>query len=483
MNKYKSFHDISGRTGANKYEAERPVVCIQGLGFVGAAMAVAVAMARRPDGNPWFNVVGVDLPTTDGMNRISAVNNGAFPFKCADDRLEKELRKAVDAGNLVATDDPKSFSLATVIIVDIHLDVSHDGGKPLVNFDGFKNAIRTIGQYARPGCLIIIETTVPPGTCEKIVAPELRAAMRERGLDDDSLLLAHSYERVMPGKNYLDSIVDFWRVFAGFTREAADACENFLSKIINVDKYPLSRLSSVTSSEMGKILENSYRAVNIAFMEEWGRFAEVAGVDIFEVVEAIRKRPTHCNIRTPGFGVGGYCLTKDPLFSLIAARDLFKSPDLEFPFSTAAVRINNSMPLVSLNKLKSALRGTLKGKKILLLGITYLQDVGDTRYSPSQTFVETARQEGADITCHDPLIEYWPELNEAVLTEIPPVNGFDAIVFAVPHDQYRNIAFRDWISNNKVVILDTFNILTLQQRKDLKAIGCKVIYIGRGEDT
>lgn len=127
----------------------------------------------------------------------------------------------------------------------------------------------------------------------------------------------------MPGSHYLDSIVNYWRVYSGVTKESADRCMHFLQSVINTEEYPLTQLSSTTASETAKVLENSYRALNIAFMEEWGRFAEEIGINMFEIVEAIRKRPTHANIMKPGFGVGGYCLTKDPLFVKIGAEKFF----------------------------------------------------------------------------------------------------------------------------------------------------------------
>jgi UDP-N-acetyl-D-glucosamine dehydrogenase len=157
-----------------------------------------------------------------------------------------------------------------------------------------------------------------------------------------------SYERVMPGRDYFRSIIDFWRVYAGSTPHAAEVCAAFLSKVIHVDRYPLTRLHSTTASETGKLLENSYRALNIAFIEEWGRFAEAVGVDLFEVIDAVRMRPTHSNMRQPGFGVGGYCLTKDPLLAGIAARDLFRRSDISFTFSQQAVGVNDRMPLRTL---------------------------------------------------------------------------------------------------------------------------------------
>ena len=120
----------------------------------------------------------------------------------------------------------------------------------------------------------------------------------------------------MPGPDYLDSILNNWRVYSGHTNKSEALCEEFLSTIINTNKYPLTKLSSLTSSEMAKIMENSYRAVNIAFIEEWARFSEKIGTNSFEIINAIRKRPTHNNIRQPGFGVGGYCLTKGSIFCI-----------------------------------------------------------------------------------------------------------------------------------------------------------------------
>ena len=124
--------------------------------------------------------------------------------------------------------------------------------------------------------------------------------------------------------------------------------------------FPLTRLGNTTASETAKVMENTFRATTIALMEEWGRFAETVGVDLFEVVDAIRMRPTHANMRTPGFGVGGYCLTKDPLFAKLAASELWDTP-MEFPFSSAAVRTNDDAPLVTLDRVRRLIGGTLGG--------------------------------------------------------------------------------------------------------------------------
>jgi UDP-N-acetyl-D-glucosamine dehydrogenase len=456
------------------------VVCVQGLGFVGAAMAVAVASARDERGAPRFSVLGIDLPTALGSERIEQVNQGRFPFRTSDQALVAATAAAHAAGNLRAGSDPELFATADVIVVDIHLDVESKGDQASVDFTPFRTALSTIGAHLKPGALVIVETTVPPGTCERVVAPELRAALQARGLAPDAFLLAHSYERVMPGDDYLASITNFWRVYSGHTPAAADACERFLAQVINVRDYPLTRLASTTASEIAKVLENSYRATNIAFIEEWGRFAEAVGVNLFEVLAAIRMRPTHNNIRQPGFGVGGYCLTKDPLFPGIAARALFDRPDLRFPFSQLAVETNAVMPLVTVDRLQALFAGDLRGKRVLLLGVAYRQEVADTRYSPSQTFVEEVRRRGGEVVAHDPLVTDWPELQMAVAAELPVASSVDAVVLAVPHRAYRDWDIGAWLATATPVVLDANAVLTDAQRRAVQDAGCRLIAIGQG---
>jgi nucleotide sugar dehydrogenase len=280
------------------------------------------------------------------------MNQGQFPFPTTDQKLEQAVALARESGNLAATDDENVYAMASVILIDVNFDLDRSSETPRFAMEPFRAALASIGKRMRPNALVIVETTVPPGTCAKVVAPELADHLRQRGLPDDQFLLAHAYERVMPGDSYFDSIVNFWRVYSGHTPEAADACESFLADLVNVDEYPLRRLESTTASETAKVLENSYRAVTIALMEEWGRFAELAGIDLFEIVSAIRLRPTHSNMRTPGLGVGGYCLTKDPLFAVVAARDLFGADDMRFSFSERAVEVNAAMPYRACERLK-----------------------------------------------------------------------------------------------------------------------------------
>jgi len=458
----------------------RTTVCIQGLGFVGAATAAVVADAQTASGEPWFNAIGVDIATTEGNSKIAAINEGRFPITTTDAKLNEALVRGRERGNIVATADPDVFSAADIVVVSLPLDVSWDNGVPSADLNAFRAAIRQLGQRLRPGALVIVQTTVPPGTTDRVVAGEIAAELRVRGLPEDAVLVAHSYERVMPGEVYYDSIVNFWRVYAGVTPEAADACEEFLSKIVSVDRFPLTRLHSTTASETAKLLENSYRATTIALMEEWGRFAETIGVDLFEVIESIRMRPTHSNMRQPGFGVGGYCLTKDPLLARIGGSQLFEQ-DFEFPFSSLAVSVNAAMPLVSVERLKRLLGESLEGKNVLLLGVAYRPGVADTRSSPSESFYRSAAASGATVTCHDPLVAEWPELRLRVLHELPPPHDFDAVVLAVPHQAYLELDLAEWVGDARPVILDASNVLDRTKRTRLRRLGCRVESIGRGD--
>ena len=470
-------------TGSPSWRAavtgSRPVVAVQGLGFVGAAMSIAVASALDDRGEPAFDVIGVDRDDPSGRERIDAINSGRFPFPTSDDHLRSALAAVRGRGNLVAGSDPAAYALADVVVIDVPLDIDWRAEPPELLLEGFTSAIRTVGRHIEPGTLVLVETTVPPGTTERVVVPALAEELAARGHRPDDVLVAHSYERVMPGAEYLASIVNYWRVYAGRTEAAAKAAEAFLSQVINVAEYPLTRLSNTTASETAKVLENTFRATTIALMDEWGRFAETVGIDLVEVVDAVRMRPTHANVRTPGFGVGGYCLTKDPLFARLASEVLFDSP-VEFPFSTAAVRVNDQAPVRALDRLEELMGRPVTGRHVLLLGVSYRQDVGDTRYSPSTTFVDAATARGARVSAQDPLVDRWEELDRPVLTELPPLDDVDAVVLAVPHDDYRRLDVTTWLGEHRPVLLDAFDVWTDDQRRAAEALGCTVGSIGRG---
>ena len=463
------------------FDSEKKIVCVQGLGFVGSAMAVAVANSKDDCGKPLYNVIGIDIANEEGERKVEAISKGVFPFENNDTNLENALTEAINNKNLFATTDESYYEYANIVIVDVNLDVFYDeNNNPYLNLDPFKKAIRSFAIRIKEGTLVIVETTVPPGTCEKVVLPIINEEYKKRGLDTNKIFIAHSYERVMPGKDYFNSIINYWRVYSGINDESADRCRDFLETVISTNEYPLTRLKKTTASEISKVLENSYRATTIAFMEEWGRFAEEVGVDLFEVVDAIRLRPTHTNMRQPGFGVGGYCLTKDPFFAKLAAKDLFGINNMDFPFSTLAVRTNNKMPLVSLSKIESLMGGNIRNNRFLIMGVSYRQDVGDTRYSPTEIFYKEAIKKGAIIDCQDPFVKYWKEGETEVINTIPDFSGYDVIVFAVQHKQYSDIDFETVEIDEGTLIFDSNCVLDEKQRNALEnRKSIRVGFIGR----
>jgi UDP-N-acetyl-D-glucosamine dehydrogenase len=453
-------------------------VCVQGLGFVGAAMAAAISKARNPAGSAAFEVVGIDLPTPAGRCRVDSINSGLFPFATADAALAEAVRRGHAIGNLRATTDPVEYEDCDIVVVDVHLDVDFYTDPPSAKFQPFLAAINTLSTRLPIGALVLIETTVPPGTTERLVVPELRKGLEARGLDPGGVLIAHSFERVMPGRDYLASITNFWRVYAGHTEPAADACKRFLEKVIDTRRYPLTRLKRTIDSETAKLMENSFRAVNIAFVDEWSRFAERAGVDLASVIQAIKVRPTHQNIMRPGFGVGGYCLTKDPLLVGIGARQIFGFSDLAFTFCEAAVSTNYQMPKGAIEILRINLGG-LANRRILLLGATYREDVADTRFSPSTDFIRWVEAEGAAVDVHDPLVDWIEEIARPVMDDLPQPSAYDAVVFAVAHEAYRQLQTAEWLGGARPFILDANFVLSPEQIAHFQRAGSKVKVVGR----
>jgi UDP-N-acetyl-D-glucosamine dehydrogenase len=463
----------------------KKVVVVQGLGFVGAVMSLVCANALTEE----YAVIGVDLARKDTFWKIKSINEGIFPIFASDPKIEEFYQKSKDKGNFYATFDPFAYSLADAIIVDINLDVQKKSNfdKDLESYDvdlnPFKMAMKAIGKVCKSDVLILVETTVPPGTCQKIVKPTIEACLTERGLPTMMFKLGHSFERVMPGPDYIDSIQNFYRVYSGIDKQSADAIESFLHTIISTEKYPLSRLGSTNATEMAKVLENSYRSMNIAFMVEWSRFAEEAGVNIYELVDAIRMRPTHSNLMYPGIGVGGYCLTKDPLLASWARQNLFGSTE-KLDQSEFGVQINDKMPLFSFNFLKKHFCENLLGKRVLLLGVSYRGNVGDTRNTPVEPLYDYLEKEGCIIQIHDPYVNFWEEKQIVVPADLESVihQEWDIIIFSTSHVEYKNndLLFEAIVNQKDTFLLDTVRVLSA---RDISLISSKHIVkvLGRGD--
>jgi nucleotide sugar dehydrogenase len=448
-------------------------------------MAVAVASARSKEGDILYQVTGVDQNTHRGHERVAALARGVFPFKTTDKLLGEALTRCHDQGNLVTTTDESAYASADVVVIDIPLDINLynpvGDDESLLGMAGFETAFRQVSQRVRAGTLILVESTVPPGTCERFLLPILSEELKARHIEENAVHLAHSYERVMPGDHYLESITKFWRVYAGADATAADVCATFLSSIIEVDKFPLTRLASMTASETAKLMENTYRAANIAFVDEWTKYAEAVGIDLYEVIDAIRMRPTHSNIRFPGIGVGGYCLTKDPAFAPAAAQHFLDNLGLHFPFSHLALKVNQAMPLHCAQRLVGLLGDSCQGKKILLLGISYRQDVGDTRFSSVEILARALQEAGGQVHAFDPFVSYWPEMDWQLPDKMPGPDSFNAVVFATPHRQFIELDLLSWLDNARPVVLDTVNTVSKSQRDRCRSVGVRIESIGRGD--
>ena len=468
----------------------RKIVAVQGLGFVGCVMASVVADATDKDGKPIYYVHGHQRASKRSYWKVPVINTGVPPVSSSDPEVPEIFhRTVVEKKNFRATSEDSVYSLVDVVVVDIQLDATKpafgEAEKGYCDITAFREGIRMLGQHIRPDCMVLVETTVPPGTCEKVVKPILEEEFTKRGIDIaiNPPLVAHSYERVMPGAKYVSSIRDFWRVFSGVNPKSIELCREFLSNVLDVENYPLTQLDSTNASELSKTMENSYRATNIALTLEWARFAEQIGVDIFKVRDAIRKRQgTHDNLLRPSLGVGGYCLTKDPVLANWAMGALF---GVEGQLSVAinSVNINDTMPLHTIKIIKKEFKD-VKNLKIAVLGVSYLENVGDTRHSPSKTLVEFLRKDLAVVRAHDPYVEHWDELEEVTVEKdiAGTLEDADVVIFAVGHDQYKNLEPQDLVnmSKKRPMVVDCSNFLSDETINKYKGLGCKVRGVGKG---
>lgn len=464
-----------------KAHSDKKIVVVQGLGFVGAVMSVVCASADSEE----YAVIGVDLPTENAFWKVSAINEGRFPIVAEDPEIERCFQTTQTRNNFIATTDPYAYCKADIVVVDVNLDVKKKSTKAYelsgydVNLGGFEAAVKSIGSRCKPDALILIETTVPPGTTENIVIPAIHNGLKKRGFSHAEIKIGHSYERVMPGPDYIRSVKRIPRVFSGYDDDSANCIRDFLETIIDTEECHLTRLEHTTATEMAKVLENSYRAMNIAFMVEWSRFAEEAGVDLFGIVDAIRVRPTHSNLMYPGIGVGGYCLTKDPLLASWARQSFFKGDALKM--TEKSVSVNDQMPRFAHKRLVEVY-GDLQDSSVLCLGVTYRGDVADTRFSPVGPFFSELEFSGSSVKFYDPYISHWEDrkLQGLNLSEIESGN-FDVVVLSAGHSVFQHSDFIEVLMKlAPLTIFDPLGFLSFDNRKILSAKH-KLHVLGRGD--
>jgi len=502
------------RLAADQRKAGKQIVVVVGLGFVGAVMAAVVADTKDKKGRSTKFVIGVQRPSTRSFWKIQLLNRGISPVKAEDPEVEELIARCVkEKKTLVATYTEEALKLADVVVVDVQCDYLKESlgnvRTGAAEMAALEASIATIAENIGGETLVLIETTVAPGTTEQVAYPIMKKIFQRRGIRSEPLL-AHSYERVMPGRNYVASIRDFWRVCSGVNDTARERVTRFLNEVLHTDKYPLTVLDRPIESETAKIIENSYRATILAFLDEWSLFAERNGVDLKKVIEAIKVRPTHSNIIFPGPGIGGYCLPKDGGLGLWAYRHIFGFEDEIFKVTPLAIDINDTRSLHAPQLVRDALRNMGKpiaAARVVLLGAAYREDVGDTRYSGSEVIVRKLTEMGADVKVHDPYLEHWWEFEAQ---ESYPLPGYswsrffhrqeslknlriekdlwsslkeaDAIVLAVRHDAYLKLDPDRVIKSagQPFAIVDCFCVLDDARIRRYLELGCEVKGMGRG---
>jgi len=330
----------------NQRAMGREIVVVMGLGFVGAVMAAVVADAEDKKRTPTKFVIGMQRPSTRSYWKTPLLNRGIPPVSSEDPEVAPMMHRCVnEKKTLIATYIYDALKLADVVVVDVQCDYLKESlgnvREGRADMEALEESLEIIATHINPEALVLIETTVAPGTTEQVAYPIMKKMFRKRGIQSDPLL-AHSFERVMPGKNYVSSIRDFWRVCSGVNEEATRRVVKFLKEVINTKKYPLTVLDKPIESETAKIVENSFRATILAFLDEWSLFAERNGVDLTKVIQAIKVRPTHSNIIFPGPGIGGYCLPKDGGLGLWAYRHIHGWEDDIFKITPLALDINDT---------------------------------------------------------------------------------------------------------------------------------------------
>lgn len=484
-----NFDDASLRAAAAREEG-RDVVLVLGLGFVGTAV-VANLSRTFSSGKRSFFVIGLDQDTPAGREKAGSLDRGRAPTYANDPSLEEVISAAaVEPRGVVGTVDPRCIALADVVVSCINLDLVRKPGQT-EELDcptgGYAHAMRMVGKHMRPGTLVCIESTLPLGMSDRVIYPALKEGQRSQGVDVEASppLLAFCYERVMPGPNYLDSVNNYWRAYAGIDERSASRARDFLVKYVNVEKYPLWRHKTIRAAEMAKLLENSYRATNIAFIEEWARLAESAGVDLFDVIHSVRVRKgTHDNMMFPGLGVGGYCLTKDALLAAFGAEELL-GVEAKLPFSRKAILTNEAMPLRSVELIRRHFGGDLAGRKAVLLGVTYRAGVADTRSSPAETVARKLLAERALVQVYDPLVPRWEEMPEIRTFSDPgaAIRGRDVVVICLPDPLYRDFLpalLRESLAPGSIVV-DPWNMVADSSGAELAKRGIRLEVFGRGD--
>ncbi|OGI16391.1 MAG: hypothetical protein A3J63_01765 [Candidatus Moranbacteria bacterium RIFCSPHIGHO2_02_FULL_40_12b] len=423
--------------------AKKQTVCVIGLGYVGLPLAVQCALRG-------FRVFGLD---TD-RGKINKIKAGAAPI--GDKFLAENLTRA----KIEATTDAKVIKKSEIAIICVPTPVDKTYYPDL---NPIKKAAISIAKNLKKGQLIIVESTINPGVCEEVIEPIFAKAGYKIGRDYQ---LSHCPERINPGDEKWN-VANIPRVAGSFTKKGLAMTIKFYKKIIDAEIYPM---KSIREAEAVKIVENSFRDINIAFVNELAKSFDQLGIDVVDVIKGASTKPFAFMPHWPSCGVGGHCIPVDPYYLIERA----KANGFDHEFLKIARKINNSMPEYTvellrcyLNREKMALKDTAVG----ILGISYKANVADLRESPVIKIKKFLEKYGANIFMFDPYISNMSNVKN--LEEL--LKKSTVIILATDHDEFKKIDPKDFKKNKIKIIIDGKNCLNKEEIKK-----CGIIYKGIG---
>lgn len=418
-------------------------VAILGLGYVG--LPVACLLAEKG-----FDVYGVDLK----QETVSKINSGVSPID--DEDLNRDV--AAFRGKIKATTDASVISDVDVILVCVPTPVD---AKYNPDFVPLMEASESIAKYLKKGQLVILESTVSPGTCEEVMLPVLEKSGLISGKD---FYLAHCPERVDPGnKKY--KLRNLPRCVGALSEEGLSKAALFYRSFIEAE---IAEISSLKAAEATKIVENSFRDINIAFINEIAKSFDRMGIDIIEVIKGASTKFTFWP-HYPGCGVGGHCISVDPYYLI----EKGKGVGFDHKFLKIAREVNNSMPGYTISRLMSALNSigkSVKGTKITVLGIAYKPDVDDHRESPALKIISALKSLGADLRVYDPWL-----LDQSTVNNLDDALNSEVLVLCTAHTEFKEMNLNQLKEKNVKIIIDGRNCLDKN-----KIRGYGIIYKGIG---
>ena len=409
-------------------DVKRNIVVI-GMGYVGIPAAALLADV------PGHTVVGIQRRSRRSGWKIDWINSGKNPFEGDEPGMDELIARVVlEKGTFRVTDDFAVCKDADVILIDVQTPTNTER---IPEYLSLRTVSAQAAQYLQPGTLVVIESTVAPGTTEHVVQPILEEGSGLTAGADFSL--AFSYERVMPGK-LLEYITDFPRVVGGIDAESTRRAVELYRTIVRKKITP----TSVLTAELAKTMENAYRDVNIAFANEMARVCEAMGADVYEIRALMNARPDR-NMHLAGAGVGGHCLPKDS-WLLKFGVDTYGGAPVPMRLIALARQVNDEMPQHLANLAIQALdeQGVdLDEAKVAVLGVAYLEDSDDTRNTPAILVIEALQARCGSVVAHDPYVR---ELDGYELTRdlALALKEADAAVIVTRHRPYFEMDL-DWL--------------------------------------